>query len=255
MPFAVETFDLTKYFKQRGEIKKAVEGLNIKVVQGELFGILGPNGAGKTTLLKILATLILPSRGTALIMGKDIIEDAVAVRALLGFISGEERSFYGRLSGRKNLEFFANLSNIPSSLIKKRIKAVLELLDLETVAELPFQIYSSGMRQKLAIARALLPDPPVMLIDELSKSLDPLVSQSLRTFLKEKLVKEQRKTIILATHNLEEAESLSEHLAIMDEGKIKAWGTVDELTEQGKINLGELLRRFASQQPSLEGSL
>ena len=242
MEYAIETFNLTKKFiPTRGFIdllhpfkKKevtALDDVNIKIRRGELFGILGPNGAGKTTLIKVLCTLILPTRGTAYINGYDIIKEEEKVKASIGLITGEERSFYWRLTGRQNLYFFASLHNFSSSEVQKRVSDVLNFVALEYKADDKFHSYSTGMKQRMAIARGLLNDPAILFMDEPTKSLDPGAAQNLREFIKERLVKEQGKTVFLSTHHLEEAEQLCDRIAIINKGRIKAYGTLSELRD------------------------
>lgn len=238
MEYVVETFDLTKRFaaskgfinllnrSQKKEII-AVEDVNLRIRKGEVFGILGPNGAGKTTLIKMLCTLILPTAGTAHINGYDILKEEEKARSSLGFISGDERSFYWRLTGRQNLEFFATLSN--SRDIHKNVNDVLEFVELVDKADEKFFSYSAGMKQKMAIARGLLNDPEVLFMDEPTSSLDPIAAQHLRTFIIERLVKDQIKTIILSTHNLDEAEQMCDRIAIMDKAKIRTCGTLQDI--------------------------
>ena len=241
MPYAIETFDITKRFIQTkgfGELlihpfrKKeliALENVSITVEEGVLFGILGPNGAGKTTLIKVLCTLILPDEGMAYVNGYDVVEDGEKVKASIGLVTSEERSFYWRLTGRKNLEFFASLHNFSNSRAKSRIDEVLRLVGLEDRADDRFSNYSTGMKHRMAIARGLLNDPDILFLDEPTRSLDPYAAHKLRKFIKEDLVKEQRKTVFLSTHHLEEAEQLCDKIAIIDKARIKAFGTLSEL--------------------------
>jgi len=226
--YIIETFELTKQFNHT----LAIENVNLKVKQGELFCLVGPNGAGKTTLLKVLSTLILPTLGKAKVNGYDIIKNPTQVKKCIGLVSSEERSFYWRLTGRQNLEFYSSLYDLPSKDAKQRINEILSLLKLEEQSENKFQNYSAGVKQKINIARALLHNPPILLIDELTKSLDPITAENLRKFIKEKLVKELKKTVILATHNLKEAEIIADYIAVIDLGKIIVQGTVNELKEQ-----------------------
>jgi len=246
MHYAIETFGLIKCFRNKDKIVEAVKDISINVKRGELLGLVGPNGAGKTTLIKLLSTLILPTQGNASIDGNDLIKDAELVRASIGLIVEGERSFYWRLPGRRNLEFFGNLYNLSLSLIDRRINEIVELLELEDVIELPFQNYSTGMKQKMAIARGLLPDPPILFIDELTNNLDPIMAETLRRFVRQRLVEEQNKAIILATHGIEEAESICDRVAIINKGRLCGCGTVGELTENGRINLRELFIRLTS---------
>ncbi len=206
----------------------AVEDLDLEVNEGELFGLLGPNGAGKTTLMKMLCTLVVPTSGSATVYGHNVVGEEQAVKELVGLISAEERSFYWRLTARENLEFYASLYGLKGQAKSKRIQELLDLVGLAEVAEVRFQNFSAGMRQKLAIARGLLSEPKVLLIDEPTKSLDPVSAQAVRSFLREQVV-DKGITAILATHNMFEAEDLCDRIAIMDRGRAIARGSVREM--------------------------
>jgi ABC-2 type transport system ATP-binding protein len=214
-------------FKKRQWIT-AVEDVSLDIKEGELFGLLGPNGAGKTTLIKLLCCLILPNAGTAKVFGHDILKEEVAVKKLVGLVNAEERSFYWRLTGRENLQFYASLYNLPRKSARKRIDELLNLVEMADKADIRFQNYSTGMRQKLAIARGLLSEPRILFVDEPTRSLDPVSAQAVRRFFKEKVAGEG-KTVVLATHNLSEAEQLCDRLAIMDHGRVNALGSVQKL--------------------------
>jgi len=242
MSYAIETLNLTKHFTQTNGFAslfthpfkprnavKAVENVNIQVKEGELFGLLGPNGAGKTTLLKLLSTLILPTQGTAYINSYNVVTEEEKVKSFIGLVTGEERSFYWRLTGRQNLEFFAVLHNLPATEVKIRVDEVAYLLEVTEQLNNRFQGYSTGVKQRMAIARGLLNNPQVLLIDEPTKSLDPTAAKDLRTFIKEELVGRQKKTVLFTTHQLSEAENLCDRIAIMDQGRIRACGTLDKL--------------------------
>jgi ABC-2 type transport system ATP-binding protein len=205
-----------------------LEELNLKIAEGELFGLLGPNGAGKTTLIKILCGLILPTAGVAWVFGHDVQREEQAVRELVGLASADERSFYWRLSGQQNLEFYASLYGVPSWQRGRRIEEVLHKVGLASEANIRFQNYSTGMRQKLAIARGLLGQPRVLFADEPTKSLDPLSARAVRSLLREEVDKAGR-TIVLATHNMEEAEAICDRVAILNHGHLIASGSVQEL--------------------------
>ncbi|MDY6932267.1 MAG: ABC transporter ATP-binding protein [Halobacteriota archaeon] len=249
MEYAIETFDLTKKFIQVGRLtdylyparKKEVNALNgvsFKIKKGELFGILGPNGAGKTTLIKILCTLILPTTGTALINGFDICKEGENAKSSIGLVTGDERSFYWRLTGMQNLRFFASLLNFSSSDADKKIEEVLDFVGMKDKADDRFNSYSTGMKQKMAIARGLLNNPDILFMDEPTRSLDPTTSQNLRGFVKDKLVIDQKKTVVLSTHHLMEAEQMCDRVAMINKGKISACGTIQELrrlTEREKM--------------------
>ncbi len=206
----------------------ALFGISLEVAEGELFGLLGPNGAGKTTLMKILSTLVLPNSGRAAIFGHDVVREETEARRMVGLITADERSFYWRLTGRQNLLFFAALYQLHRREAEERVAELLELLDLTGAAGQRFQTYSTGMRQKMAIARGLLANPRVLLVDEPTRSLDPMSAQTVRAFLKEKIVRTGC-TIILATHQMAEAEQLCDRVAVLDRGRVLAMGTIREL--------------------------
>jgi len=206
----------------------AVNDISLDIEEEGVFGLLGPNGAGKTTLIKMLCCLVLPSAGTAQVCGYDVLKEEQAVKKLVGLVSAEERSFYWRLTGSENLQFYASLYHLPRKLARKRIDELFNLVELVKEADIRFQNYSTGMRQKLAIARGLLSEPRVLFVDEPTRSLDPVSAQAVRRFLKEKVAGEG-KTVVLATHNLSEAEQLCDRLAIMNHGRINALGSVQEL--------------------------
>jgi len=207
---------------------RAVQDVNIAVEQGELLGLVGPNGAGKTTLIKLLSTLIVPTAGTATVNGYDLQEEG-RIKASIGLVTGDERSFYWRLTGRQNLEFFAALSGCSGHEARHRIEEVLESMGLADRADERFQTYSTGMKQRLALARGLLHDPRILFMDEPTKSLDPTATHRLHRLIKEDLAGRQGKTVLLTTHRLEEAELLCDRVAIMDRGLIRVCGTLAEL--------------------------
>lgn len=217
-------------FWQRDEIT-AVDDVSLTIKEGELFGLLGPNGAGKTTLVKMLCTLVLPSAGQAWVAGQDIVKAASTVRQQVGLVDTQERSFFWRLSGRQNLEFFAALHNLRGATARTRINEVLDLVGLDEHTERRFMTYSSGMRQKLAIARSMLAMPPLLIMDEPTRSLDPVSARHLRRFIRETVVEQLGRTVVLVTHHLEEAESLCDRLAIMNRGRIVACGAAAEIKQ------------------------
>lgn len=209
---------------------KALLGVDLEVRKGEIFGLLGPNGAGKTTLLKILSCLILPDKGQARIQGIDI-QDENRVKPLIGLIQADERSFYWRISARENLRFFARLYNVPGPEIDDRVTELLGKVNMLDAADRAFSGYSSGMKQRIAIARALLHDPPIIYMDEPTRSLDPAAALSLRDFVLNELRVD--KTIILTTHNLHEAEAMADRVAVLIGGKVREVGTVDAIRRWG----------------------
>ena len=241
MEFAIETVGLSKRFAatrgyrdlmpfRKRKYVEALRSVTLQVPQGGVFGLLGPNGAGKTTLFKILGTLSLPTTGEASVFGIDVARKPSQVKRLLTYVVSEERSLYWRLTGKQNLQYFAALFNISRRDSRRRIADLLALLELEDAADKRVMYYSTGMRQKLAMARGLLSDPEILLLDEPTRSLDPLVAQSLWRFIKEDLVARQGKTILMATHNLDEARRECDRIAVLHHGEVRASGTVEDLT-------------------------
>jgi ABC-2 type transport system ATP-binding protein len=234
---AVETKDLVKVFERgrrtiwqrlRREPDKrdrfrAVDGIDLVVEPGEIFGLLGPNGAGKTTTMKMLATLLIPTSGTIRVLGIDPLERPREVRAKLGAMLSGERSLYWKLTGRENLEYFAALYHVPPAETKERIARVLTAVKLTDRADDYVERYSTGMRQRLALARALLPNPPLVVLDEPTVGLDPQASRDLRDRVRE--LKAQGRTVLLTTHYMEEADQLCDRVAIIDHGRIVALDT------------------------------
>ncbi len=207
----------------------SLESVSMSVKEGEVLGLLGPNGAGKSTLIKILCTLILPTEGEAYVNGYDVVKESERVRESLGFVTTDERSFYWRLTGRENLQFFATLHNIKSIDAKKRVEELLDVVHLKNRADEMFLNYSAGMKQRMAIARGLLNDPAVLFMDEPTRSLDPGAAKNLRDFIKEHIVNDRGKTVFICTHQLDEAEQLCDRIAILDDGRIKAIGSPADL--------------------------
>ncbi len=229
----------------------AVNHVDLLVKRGEVFGLVGQNGAGKTTLIKLLTTLIAPSSGSIRIAGFDIREE-VNVKRAIGLATSDERSFYWRLTGRQNLSFFAGLQNMPARNAKMRIETVLSQVGLDHVADKRFHIYSTGMRQRLAIARALLTEPQVIFLDEPTKGLDPIATSQLHKLIREHLIGEHGITVFLTSHDLVEVEKLCDRIAIMKEGKIQVCGSMIELRrlvgsmERYRVEVHNLEQCFAS---------
>ena len=201
----------------------AVRGVSFDIREGEIFGLLGPNGAGKTTTIRMLATLLQPSGGAAAINGYDVARQAALVRQNLGAVLTGERSIYWKLTGRENLEYFAALYHIPPDVAKRRVAELLDRLGLTARADENVERYSSGMKQRIAIARALLASPPVLLLDEPTIGLDPQSARNLRELIAE--IKAEGRTILLTTHYMEEADQLCDRVGIIDLGRIIALDT------------------------------
>lgn len=232
---AITTHRLSKiYYPSRGWRRReqtspitAVDQVDLSISQGELFGLIGPNGAGKTTLVKMLCTLVLPSSGTATIGGVGLNNER-KIRAATGLVVSDERSFFWRLSVRRNLDFFAALYGLHGSDASARIKTVLKDVDLLDRAQQRFSDLSSGIRQRLAIARALLHKPELLFLDEPTRSLDPNATRMLHELIL-RLMKQQELTVFLITHDLTEAEKLCDRVAVMHNAKIRQIGSPAEL--------------------------
>ncbi len=234
---------------ERAERIQALRGVDLEVRRGEILSLLGPNGAGKTTLLKIICCLVLPDCGRAMVDGHETTQEN-RVKRLIGLVHSDERSFYWRLSARENLRFFARLYDVPRRQIERRIQELLERVDLVAAADRPFSGYSSGMKQRVAIARALLHDPPILLMDEPTRSLDPASSMELRRFVRDELNQRGGKTVLLATHDLREAEALSDRVAVLVRGKLREVGTVTQVRRWGVRE-----RQFRLEVEALRGPL
>ena len=228
---------LSHAFKGPHGLVPALSDIDLEIAPGEFFGLFGPNGAGKTTLIRILTTLILPTSGSAAIYGHDVVKQAGLARAHLGLVFSNENSFYGRLTGRQNLEFFAALQNLSRAETRRQIDTLLALFDLTGAGNTPFQFYSTGMRQKLNVVRALLHDPPVLFLDEPTKGMDALTAETLRRLLREELVQRRRKTVLLTTHDLQEMEALCDRVAILDGGRIRGVGAPAALIQEASASV------------------
>lgn len=202
-----------------GEIR-ALHDVSLAVEEGQIVSVLGPNGAGKTTTMKMLSTLLEPTQGTIHVLGIDVAKEPRKVRARLGAMLSGERSLYWKLTGRENLEYFAALYHVPPEETKVRIERSLEAVKLLDRADDYVERYSTGMRQRLALARALLPDPPLVILDEPTVGLDPQSARDLRDRVRE--LKRQGRTVLLTTHYMEEADQLCDRIAIIDHGQIVA---------------------------------
>ncbi|MCI0611025.1 MAG: ATP-binding cassette domain-containing protein [Anaerolineae bacterium] len=216
----------------------AVNGVDLQIQRGEIFGLLGPNGAGKSTTIRMLCTLLEPTSGTARVNGFDIVKQANDVRRSLGTLLAGERSIYWKLSGRENLEYFAALYHIPQPIAKNRVEELIERMELKDRANELVEKYSTGMRQRVAVAKALLARPPILLLDEPTLGLDPQAARRLRELIAE--LKQEGHTILLTTHYMEEADLLSDRIGIIDSGKVIALDTPEGLKH--RIEQKEVIR-------------
>lgn len=226
-------------FKHRKPIR-ALEDVSFSLKKGQILGVLGPNGAGKTTLLKIIATLILPDKGSVVVNGWRLGIDDDKIKSFIGMVSSQERSFYWRLTGRQNLEFFASMYGLKNP--KDKIEELFKLFQID-YQDNRFDSYSTGMKQKFALMRGLLNDPRLLLLDEPTKSLDYKAALNSRNFIKENLVMKNGKTVIFTTHHMDEALDFCDLFMILHKGRLYALGTLDEL--RARINnlsagLGEI---------------
>jgi ABC-2 type transport system ATP-binding protein len=233
---AIEAIDLVRTYRTHtGVVRRrpmtvdAVRGISFEVRRGELFGLLGPNGAGKTTTIKMLITLLLPTSGTARVMGFDVVHETTAVRQRIGYVFGGDRGLYDRVSGIDNLRYFAELYGVEPSEQKRRIEALLELVGLTGREHEKVEGYSRGMRQRLHIARGLLHDPEVIFMDEPSIGLDPVGARELRQTVRSLV--DAGKTVLLTTHYMFEADALCDRIAVINAGRIVAHGTGADLKD------------------------
>lgn len=257
---AIETVRLTKRFRRvRGyrdlatyawqrSTDTAVEDVNLEVRRGELFGLLGENGAGKTTLIRMLSTTLLPTSGRASVGGHDVVRDPQAVRRIIGLVGSDERSFYWRLTGRQNLKYFAALYHVPAHQTSVRIAELLDRLGVTAYADRRFDSYSTGTRQKFAIARGMLTEPQVLFLDEPTRALDPIAADDLRRHVAGRIVGELGYTVLLATHTLTEAEAICHRIAIIRRGRLVEVGSMDDL--RGRMGLSATLDLVVRGRPS-----
>jgi ABC-2 type transport system ATP-binding protein len=277
--FSIQTIGLTKRFakkRHRGvfgflrrsqpapncdDVTVALNQVNIKIRSGELFGLLGPNGSGKTTMIKCLSTILIPDEGTALVNGFDVNKETSKVRASLGMVVGGERTLYWKLTARDNLMYFASLYKMQKSQAKRRVDELLESFQLSDRADERLEDYSTGMRQKVAIARALLHDPPILLLDEPTLGLDPGFSRQLRVQVRE-LSEKQGKTVLLTTHYMDEADQLCDRVAFINKGNVVAVDTPNRLkamvkdTESVEVSVyrppGDVEKQLSAVLPDME---
>ena len=218
----------------RRPVKDPVEALrdvSLEVETGEIFGLIGRNGAGKTTLTKIVATLVQPTTGNVSVRGHDSVHHDELVRREIGLATAEERSFYWRLTAEQNLMFFARLHGLSDRFAKQRIKELFAQLELDEVARRRFGEMSTGNKQRLAVARAMLATPPVLLLDEPTRSLDPLAAARMREMIRSLAAQDPPVTILLTSHNLAEVETLCARVAIISRGSIRALDTPKKLRD------------------------
>jgi len=236
---AIDVVDLTRSFRKRkgwlrsGELVEAVRGISFAVPHGTIFGVLGPNGAGKTTTIKMLSTLLLPSSGTATINGFDIVRDEHQVRTQLGVLFGGDKGLYNQLNALENLRYFGRLYGMDDPLIKHRSHDLLERMQLHDRAHERVESYSRGMKQRLHIAKTLIHDPAIVILDEPTIGLDPGAAIGVRELIADLV---PGHTVLLTTHDMNEADLLCREIAIIDQGLIVAEGTPGALKAATEID-------------------
>jgi len=216
-------YSIRGYWRQKKHPVEAVKDISFSICKGELFGMVGPNGAGKTTTVKMLSTLLLPTGGKATIFGHDVTRATQQIRPRIGFTFGGNKGLYGRLSALDNLKYFAELYKLAPETIEKRIKEMLEVVGLTGREKDRVETYSSGMQQRLHLARAMLHDPDLIYLDEPTVGIDPIGSREIRALIKELV--QRGKTILLTTHYMYEAEELCDRIAVVNHGEIVALDT------------------------------
>ncbi len=245
---ALEAIKLSKNF---GKVK-AVDNLDLTVKKGEIFGFLGPNGAGKTTTIKLMTGLLEPTSGTVRIMGNDILEDPIEAKANIGLIP-DEPQIYEKLSGREFLRFVGNIFNIERNSIEKKAGELLKIFDLAEKADDLIGSYSHGMKQKIAIAGALIHSPPVLFFDEPTVGLDPKSARIIKNILK--IRAKAGDCIFISTHILEIAERMCDRIGIIQNGKLIAIGNMDELrniSKEEKSSLEEIFLELTGGEESID---
>jgi ABC-2 type transport system ATP-binding protein len=216
-------------FRKKKERVKAVDGISFAIDRGQIFSLLGPNGAGKTTTIKILATLLIPTSGSAHVKGYDVARDDLEVRKIMTAVLPGERTLFWKLTVKENLYYFGSLYGLTRRYVKERIDGLLQFFGIEDKRDVLVEKLSTGERQKVVLSRALLPDPGVILLDEPTLGLDPVAAIALRKLIKR--IADQGKTILLTTHYMYEADELSDNIAIINNGKIACLDTPARLKQ------------------------
>ena len=247
----IQVAGLTKIFndKKRGEIV-AVNNLKFNCREGQIFGLLGPNGAGKTTTLRILATMMLPTKGEVIINGFDVVKEASKVRRQIGFLSSET-GLYDRFTPRETIKFFGRINGMEDNIIEKKMAEIFHNLDMEDFQDVRVHKLSTGMKQKLSIARCIIHDPPILILDEPTLGLDIITARTVTGYVKR--FREQGKCIIYSTHLMREAERLCDVIAIIHQSNLIAQGTLEELKKNSSSeDLEEIFFELITQGENLE---
>jgi len=249
----IEVFELTKSYTDlhRGTFV-AVDRVSFQVGPGEIFGLLGANGAGKTTVLRIISTVLRPTSGTVQVRGYDVVTQPSEVRSRIGFVSNNT-AIYDRMTAREMVEFFGRLHGMSSEQLAERIETLFNQLRMKDFCDCPGSKMSTGMKQKVSIARALVHDPPVLVFDEATLGLDVMVARNLLAVVRS--LRDSGKCLIFSTHVMSEVERLCDRIAIMHQGRILDSGTLEQLrSRHGEQDLEELFFSLLSDFESNDGS-
>jgi sodium transport system ATP-binding protein len=242
----IEARNLSKYFKdkKRGQVK-AVDGVSFKAEPGKIYGLLGANGAGKTTTLRMLATILQPTGGTAVVAGHDIVKEPDQVRMKVGFLS-TATALYARLTAQEMVEYFGRLHGMDNNLLRERVDKIFTLLDMNEFRDQRCEKLSTGMKQKVSIARTLVHDPPVMIFDEPTIGLDVMTARTIVQFIRD--CRAQGKTVIFSTHVMSEVEKLCNTIGIIHNGRLLAEGTLEQLrAKYGQQDMEEIFVRVVGE--------
>mgnify|MGYP001770731307 FL=1 len=223
------SYERIGFIRRRKIIVEALRGVSFRVRWGEVYGLLGPNGAGKTTTVKILATLLIPDDGYAAIDGHDVVKEASMVRRIIGLVLYPDKGFYSRLSGYENLVYFGRLYGLSKSVAEVRARELMRLVGLEDAMNRPYEEYSLGMRARLAIARALIHDPPVIFLDEPTIGLDPISAREVRDLVRR--LRREGKAILFTSHNLWEVEEVCDRVGIISNGRMIIEGSPRDIKD------------------------
>ncbi len=252
MTYAVETRDITRVFAgKRHWLRRkrplrddeepegpvtALDGVTLQINEGELFGLLGPNGAGKTTLIKILCTLLLPTSGQAYVAGYDVAKDVFPIRQRISMVSGGETTGYGLLTTRENIWMFSQFYGVPSQAANDRIDELMDVFGLRDRRDSKVRTLSTGQRQKMNMIRGFVTDPDILFLDEPTVGLDVNAARTIRDYVMKWLQEEKDKTVLLTTHYMAEADEMCDRIAIIDEGRVLACDTPENLKKMVRLD-------------------
>jgi ABC-2 type transport system ATP-binding protein len=223
-------------------VSTALQDVTLHIEKGDRVAVMGPNGAGKTTLLKLIGGLLLPTEGQIVVRGFNTLDHSSAARKSVGFVLNEERSFFWRLNAVENLEFFGALDNIRGDKLRDRIRELIHRVGLDDAADKPVSGFSSGMKQRLALARGLMAEPDILILDEPTRALDPVAAEELTELILGRIHQDSRKTLLIATHRMEEARKVCNKVLVIDHGRLLGFDRVADLEADG-ISLLQYYRR------------